>query len=348
MILKNIIILFCLIYSAFAIDVAYVCDEACAFKLAASIESLLGNKSDSDDIKIYVITPNFCDDTIKKLKLIVKTRGVIKFFYFDFAELDKFNRLPNMRHFSTTAYAKALIPNILSDLDKVLYIDADTLILGSLKELWGTELKDNYVAAVQDEAYWGYLDKVLNKIVYNNLYKGVKNMFNSGLMLLNLKKCREDSIRDKFLYQMRNVKHFFGDETIFYYLFYGKILYVAPKWNSGPLIRNGKLRAYTMYSKAEIEKARHSPIILHLYDDSYKDPLDHFHWMFMWYLYQTPWKYMINDVLKARVDRTERYLHITDMIKHTCIHYYNSFRDAFKILYMLLLNKILSYLDRVK
>lgn len=348
MLLKNILLLFFLIYTSFAIDIAYVSDDACAFKLAASIASLLENKSDSDDIKIYVLTPNFRDETIKRLKSIVKTRGEIKFFYFDFAALDKLNQLDNMRHFPTTAYAKALIPNMLSDLDKVLYIDADTLILGSLKELWETELKDNYVAAVQDEAYWGYLDKILNRIVYNNLYKDIKKMFNSGVMLLNLKKCRENNIRDKFLYQMGNVKHFFGDETIFYYLFYGKILYVEPKWNSGPLIRNFKLRAYTMYSKTEIEKAKHSPVTLHLYDDSYKDPLDNFHWMFMSYLYKTPWKYKITDVLKERAKRTGSYIKLTELIKEKFIDSCIACINAFKLLYMLLLNKILNYLDRVK
>lgn len=68
---------------------------------------------------------------------------------------------------------------IKEDISKILYIDCDTLVLGSLKELWSLNIEGHVVAGVQDIRYSSIIDHGLeNKAIY----------LNSGVLLINFKK----------------------------------------------------------------------------------------------------------------------------------------------------------------
>lgn len=279
-----------LIYAT-PINVAYVCNDGYSRQLAISIASLIKNKAPEDKIHIYVFSPDISDLTVSRLTYMAKDYAKLTVIKFDIGKLDG-----APKEFHMVAYSKCLIPNLLSDLDSVIYLDVDTLVLGSLKELSDLNLRDNYAAVVQDETYWRELDLFENKKLYSNIYKDVGNMFNSGVMVLNLKKCRKDKIEEKFLYQMTNVKHYFGDQTIFYYLFYPKLIYLEPKWNAGTRLFVGGVyrRPYSKYSVRQIREAINSPKIMHFYDYGYLNINHKFAWLFRQYLSQTPWR---EDVL---------------------------------------------------
>lgn len=58
--------------------------------------------------------------------------------------------LPKIQYFSKEVYYRLLAPWILCECDKVLYIDCDTLVRGSLSELYATEMDGAVIAAVPD------------------------------------------------------------------------------------------------------------------------------------------------------------------------------------------------------
>jgi lipopolysaccharide biosynthesis glycosyltransferase len=65
---------------------------------------------------------------------------------------------------------------IKDEIEKVLYLDADTLVLGSLKELYDLNMEDYVVAGVQDFYYSSLKDFGLkNKNIY----------LNTGVLLIN-------------------------------------------------------------------------------------------------------------------------------------------------------------------
>lgn len=79
---------------------------------------------------------------------------------------------------SYMAYGRLLIPQLIPD-DKVLYLDSDTIVAGNLRKLFQTDLQGHYVAAVRDCVIDG---------------------FNSGVMLINNAKLKQNNDKIKHLF----------------------------------------------------------------------------------------------------------------------------------------------------
>ena len=95
-------------------------------------------------------------------------------------------------HVSKASLLKYYIPNAVPELDKVLYIDSDVLVLHDLNKLFQTDIDNVYLAAVKDPS-WFFEN---THVVELNLDKR-GFYFNSGVMLMNLKKFREDNLIEK-------------------------------------------------------------------------------------------------------------------------------------------------------
>lgn len=75
---------------------------------------------------------------------------------------------------------------LLQDLDRILYLDADTIVINPLKELYETDFEDNYYVAAT------HVKKVLHKL--NEIRLNIKEdepYINTGVLLINLKALRE-------------------------------------------------------------------------------------------------------------------------------------------------------------
>lgn len=296
----------------FAIDVAYVCNDSYAHMLATSVESMLDSKSEVDDINIFVLQHDFTEKTISDLTKLVGDRAHIQFIKFN---IDQLKDAPD--NFDIMTYAKILIFDKLPHLDKVLYIDSDTLIVSSLAEFYDTDLGDNYAGVVQDQQYFGGVADE----GYDVVYKNIKGWFNAGVMLLNMKKCLKDDIPSKFFYHMKNVKHFYGDQPIFNYLFGDKIVYVGLKWNAVSIIflEPRYRHPASIYSDAEFQDALKAPAIVHLSGRGYVSARHPWHVNFFMCLRKTPWRHVEKRLL------TEMYLRsiaLTDLWEIIKVKYF--------------------------
>ena len=92
-------------------------------------------------------------------------------------------------HVSKTSLLKYYITDALPELDKVLYIDSDVLVLHDLNKLYQTDVSDVYLAAVKDPSWFFQNTHVVElNLEERGFY------FNSGVMLMNLAKIREDNL----------------------------------------------------------------------------------------------------------------------------------------------------------
>jgi len=95
-------------------------------------------------------------------------------------------------HVSKTSLLKYYIAEALPDLNKVLYIDSDVLVLHDLNKLYQTDISNVYLAAVKDPSWFFENGHVLElNLDERGFY------FNSGVMLLNLAKFRQDGLLEK-------------------------------------------------------------------------------------------------------------------------------------------------------
>lgn len=155
----------------------------------------------------------------------------------------------------TTSLLKFYLPQILCDIDKVLYLDGDLLIRDSIESLYSIDLEDNYLAAVKDMLVCDDKQHLLDI--------GVTDYYNSGVMLLNLRQMREDSLTKKLLDAKRNdTINMFMDQDAFNTVTFNRTKYLDVKYNY-------IAEMDSIHSEEEIRafynvKDQINPVIIHL------------------------------------------------------------------------------------
>ena len=115
-------------------------------------------------------------------------------FYNPFFLLSGVKLFVNNSVYSKDLYVRVIIPYILSNYDKVLVVDADTIIEKDLALLYDTDVDKYMMAAVRDVVYGGYINGVVPGTLENT--KSVLhldnpyNYCNTGVILLNLARIR--------------------------------------------------------------------------------------------------------------------------------------------------------------
>lgn len=95
-------------------------------------------------------------------------------------------------HVSKTSLLKYYIAKVLPRLNKALYIDSDVLVLHDLNKLYNTDIEGKYLAVVKDPSWF-----FENMHVVELPLEARGFYFNSGVMLMNLQKFRDDGLEAK-------------------------------------------------------------------------------------------------------------------------------------------------------
>ncbi|AHW61317.1 Lipopolysaccharide biosynthesis protein, LPS:glycosyltransferase [Draconibacterium orientale] len=254
------------------IYIAYSCDEAYIHHTGISLISLFENNKGINSIIIYFIEKGVRQESINQLQTICDK-------YKRKLEVIPFSSICNDLHPSDTGrhietiYSKLFFSRI-SNIDKMLYIDSDTIINGSIHELWSIDLSNYCVAGV--ETYTVKSKERLNLLPEDNF-------INDGIVLLNLEKLRKNRYDLKFLdfINMFNGNPPLLSEGTINFVCKGSILSLHPKFNlmSGLIsipntnyTKNKYLSNY--YSDEIIDEAIKSPVIIHYLSAFYNRPWD--------------------------------------------------------------------------
>lgn len=194
--------------------------------VGVAITSILVNNQDSF-IHFYIISDGLIKKNKLKLSKLKKNWKNFDITYFNI-DTDKFDALKlNISHISKQTYYRYLIPDLVPDLDKALYLDSDLIVNKNLSELWNTNINDFYTAGVKDT----YIEKIKYK---EKIKFSTEDLYvNAGVLLLNLKKIREDNkIKELF----ENTKKFeniieYQDQDIINITFKNKIKEISKNYN---------------------------------------------------------------------------------------------------------------------
>ncbi|MCI5969172.1 glycosyltransferase family 8 protein [Helicobacter sp.] len=175
-------------------------------------------------------------------------------------------------HNSYTTYLRLKSASILpSDITTCLYLDTDILVLCDLRELFKTDLKGNLLAAVGDFN----TDKTLPSRTSLSPYAFDKNApyYNAGVMLLNLRKWRDENMESKALNFLKTYEVHYHDQDTINAIAKNQILTLNPKWNLGAfyalaleknLAINLNCGEYFLpYTQETFKEALKNPAILH-------------------------------------------------------------------------------------
>lgn len=157
------------------------------------------------------------------------------------------------------------LPSILERYEKVIYLDTDTLVRCDLKSLFHFELGDAYFAGVP--VTWAQVDKKKReRWLRKSKIPEMDDYLNSGVLLMNLKKMREEAFESKCLSLVGNrefAKLDPADQLILNFVGYGKVRLLPCRFNvtMNHFKNPGKLEIF--YSRKEIREALEEPAIIH-------------------------------------------------------------------------------------
>lgn len=185
-------------------------------------------------------------------------------------------------HITHTAYFRLLASRLLpSSVDKVIYLDSDTLVLADLTELWQTELDANYCLAAVDIAC-PFIDARYAPVEYRRAtpylatvspvrnyrqhgLSGSAPYFNSGVMVLNLKRWRDEQIENKLLACLRENKKFVWcwDQYALNVVFAGQWGKLPARWNQGTHLLEYPDESCLPIERDEYQQMLNDPAIVH-------------------------------------------------------------------------------------
>lgn len=212
--------------------VCFIADENYTTPTCTAISSLCCNSDSSVFYNIYVIMP--ANSSLQSKEYFSETasryyNAEVTVIEQDMGDLALLHKGDDSKYLAATSTAllKFKIANIFPQLDKILYLDGDIIVRTDISELYFCDVFDYYVAAVRD----------LPQVLYDNQPIGKeiagRDYFNSGVMLLNLKKMRDNDIENVLIETKRNHGDLsLMDQNIFNIVFKDNVLQLPFLFNT--------------------------------------------------------------------------------------------------------------------
>ena len=188
-------------------NIVYTVDDKFVPQLATGIYSVCKN-NETEDITFYVISKGISESNKKNLvDWVASLKQKI-----DIIELDDISNYIDFE-FDTSSWndivlARLFFDKLLPDsVDKILYLDGDTMVRGSLVELWNTDMKEYVLAAAIEPT----ANKVRKEAIHLNINEPY---YNAGVLLINMRNWKEVYAGKKVLdfYKKHNGKLFANDQ----------------------------------------------------------------------------------------------------------------------------------------
>jgi lipopolysaccharide biosynthesis glycosyltransferase len=220
-----------------------------------------------DDLDVFIVHQRMDSDQRAMLVGYLSSfLPSVSFLQVDHALLKGF---PESPHVKLAAYYRLFFPQLLpSSIDRIIYLDSDLLVNGSLDELWETPLESNLVAAASDRN----LD-----VHRSRLGLGPDSpYFNSGVMTLKLSDWRQENIAERGLeFALKYPEKLTNcDQDVLNYLLEKRSLTLHQRWNAMSHLwglDQQWLQAQGGLSEEE-EQALSEPVIIHFAGASFAKP----------------------------------------------------------------------------
>ncbi len=215
------------------IHVAFAADEKFAEPLAVALRSLTENQAPDTFVHIHIIDGGFAEKTKLRVLSSLPTEAKVKISWHE-CPAQKLNHLPLQKRLSPATYGRIFLPELLDEtVEKIIYIDSDTLVLSDLQDLYSQDCGTHALLAVQDFLGWFGCPELGNTDLKSFGIPGTAKYFNGGVLLFNLAYWRKNKISEKILSFIENhpdALHL-GDQNPLNICLYGKIGELDYGWN---------------------------------------------------------------------------------------------------------------------
>jgi lipopolysaccharide biosynthesis glycosyltransferase len=205
-------------------------DETYAMPLSTTLRSIVEINSSDYPLDFHVLSDGISEGTRKKVfESLPLGSATIRWVEVD---LGPFREFSTITHVSKMTYARFLIPTIFPDtVSRVLYLDADILVLDDLGSLWETDLEGAVLGAVLDGLDLQIKQGKANLDGFEKM-PCVRDYFNGGVILIDLQQWRKERISEKALeYLSRHPQSPYSDQDALNAVCDGLWKKLDPRWN---------------------------------------------------------------------------------------------------------------------
>lgn len=250
-------------------DVVYTLNDKFSPQVGASIASVCENNKGMGRISFWLLTVggdgSISDENRKRFETLAAGYGRMLSIivlddlrsYFDF-EFDT-------NGWNPIVLLRLLIERVLpAEIDKVLYLDGDTVCRGNLDSLWAD--------GMDGKALGASIEPTVDRKRKESLGLGNSHYYNAGVLLINLKRWREGHVGDRIIdyYREHGGRLFASDQDAINGCLKDEIYTLSPKYNycnifdqySYRFLR--KLEQPAEYVSRDVfTEARKDPLIIH-------------------------------------------------------------------------------------
>ncbi|MGV0819143.1 DUF4422 domain-containing protein [Martelella sp. AMO21009] len=287
------------------INVVLSVDDRYAPHAAVTMLSALKTTETSGRLRFFILNGgNISEANRSRLtETVTAAGGRLEFVDIDDRDL-RFLPL-NRDYVSIATYYRLVMHRYLpEEVDKAIYIDADTIVVEPLENLWDIDLEGHPVAGAPDDAGFHQARRLQLSAVHR--------YFNAGVMVFDIARFREMDIAEDVLSAFRKKGPYIvsQDQDLLNILFENDTKILPLAWNAGTRIyRANPLEP--SYSEEEAYEAARSPSIVHFTDvkkpwhTKCTHPFTELYWD---YRNLTPWAETSRQTRKRRLIQKARRL----------------------------------------
>ena len=215
------------------IPVFFATDDNYVPFLAVAIKSLLENASQEYFYNIHILTDGLNNESVTKLRknMSSNSRLIIDTMNACIEDIESNLNASLRDYYTISIFYRLFIAKLYPEYHKAIYLDCDLVVIGDISKLYNTDTEGNIFGVVVDDV----IASNPQFREYARLGVGVddKKYFNSGMLLMDLDKYREEDILNKFLHLLLayNFETAAPDQDYLNVLCKDKVKYLERGWD---------------------------------------------------------------------------------------------------------------------
>lgn len=204
--------------------IVYAADHNFAFICAVAVASLLRHKKEDDSYVVHILSDGtFVEEDRELFSRLQEEYSMCSIVIEDIVDEAIENVDMSNTYLTKMTFYRLLLPSLLRNVDKCIYLDADTIVCDDISLLMEHNVDDYYIAAV--------VDRDIRKVQYNNIGNfNLDEYFNAGVMLMNLERIREHNLEEQF-FSLIDIEWPFRDQDILNQACRENVLFLDERFN---------------------------------------------------------------------------------------------------------------------
>ncbi|HFU4055253.1 TPA: SP_1767 family glycosyltransferase [Streptococcus suis] len=210
------------------LDIAFSVNNRYAQYLGATILSILAHHP-KEEVRVHILYKEIAQSILQDLDNLAQQTPNLEL-HFHLLEDQQFSAIPiRTEQFPIESFSRFLLPELLVDLKRILYLDVDILVHGNLMELFQTDLEGYELGAIVEADIFKYYQWYLDSLGFspNDAY------FSSGVLLMDLDKMRQNGTTNQLIAMAleKAQDYKFPDQDILNTYYKGQFKQLSPAYN---------------------------------------------------------------------------------------------------------------------